>query len=299
MVVVSCIQGGFMRYIIGLLKILLLGLLPHIVQRFYIYLTFVFNVNNNSEALQNIGYVDKLMSSQLPAIIIVSGITIIVLFYVITLGEKKQNLFTTYRFNNIKNEYLGYIISLGILTCLYSIGFSGLIDLTKYSNNTLISFDILTTNKSVILSLISVGIICPIYEEIIFRGAISKNLSGHISGTMVVVIQALLFSAYHFNILQAIPALALGLVTGFAVYYTGSIISGIIIHIINNVIMVLLSQFMPESGVYNSFIFFILMVISGVAMIYTVDKLNNSRESKKAKAFQNQPNMVFTSERKV
>lgn len=54
-------------------------------------------------------------------------------------------------------------------------------------------------------------IIAPITEELIFRGVIMNTLRSHFKNKTNVIIQALLFSVFHFNIIQGIYTFFVGI----------------------------------------------------------------------------------------
>lgn len=62
---------------------------------------------------------------------------------------------------------------------------------------------------SKVLSLITVILIAPLAEELIFRGIIFRNLEKNLSATAAIFLQAALFSVYHLNILQGLYVLRL------------------------------------------------------------------------------------------
>jgi membrane protease YdiL (CAAX protease family) len=82
---------------------------------------------------------------------------------------------------------------------------------------------------------------------------------------------------YHFNLVQALPTLVIGLVIGFTVYYTNSILSGIIIHILNNSIAIILSNVLPEDLVLLPVHNIMTIIIAGIILIVTLTKLNKSK----------------------
>lgn len=80
-------------------------------------------------------------------------------------------------------------------------------------------------------------IVAPILEEIFFRGILLKDMSISWGPRWAIFISSLLFSALHFNIIQAVPAFLMGLVIGYIYIYTRrGLTTVILIHIINNLI---------------------------------------------------------------
>ncbi|MBU3185550.1 CPBP family intramembrane glutamic endopeptidase [Clostridium estertheticum] len=99
-----------------------------------------------------------------------------------------------------------------------------------------------------IISIISVIIVAPIYEEIIFRGILLKGMSKKTNPAVAIVVSALLFAVIHMNIPQGINAFLLGLVLGFIYLNKRSIYLSIFAHFINNVLALSLSSFFSSIG---------------------------------------------------
>lgn len=107
------------------------------------------------------------------------------------------------------------------------------------------------TGGDFILSLLAVGIIGPIFEEILFRGLIFGELRKITKVRVAILIQALLFGLYHMNWVQGTYAFIIGLIIGFIYYRSNSIISAMIVHITINSSSVLMSQFIKGDDLGN------------------------------------------------
>lgn len=98
---------------------------------------------------------------------------------------------------------------------------------------------------------IAVGVLVPIAEEMVFRGAILRtllNLCGHRWRWGAIVLSALLFGLAHGNMAQLLNATLLGWLLGWLYYRSGSIAPGIVFHMVNNSVAVLLVRLMPGSA---------------------------------------------------
>lgn len=98
---------------------------------------------------------------------------------------------------------------------------------------------------------IAVGVLVPIAEEMVFRGAILRtllNLYGHRWRWGAIVLSALLFGLAHGNMAQLLNATLLGCLLGWLYYRSGSIAPGIVFHMVNNSVAVLLVRLMPGSA---------------------------------------------------
>lgn len=91
------------------------------------------------------------------------------------------------------------------------------------------------------LGLISMAIIAPIAEEMLFRGSIEGFfLKNDVPPAKAICFSALIFGVIHINPAQVLFACLLGIVFGWLYYRTGSIIPGMAGHVLNNSIAAVL-----------------------------------------------------------
>ena len=97
---------------------------------------------------------------------------------------------------------------------------------------------------------VAVGILAPLAEEVVFRGAILRTLLGIMSKKnhwVAIMISAAIFGVVHANLAQFINALLMGLILGWMYYRTGSLVPGILLHWVNNTMAYVLANIMPQS----------------------------------------------------
>jgi len=96
-----------------------------------------------------------------------------------------------------------------------------------------------TTISDLILNLLILALLPAICEELFFRGAL-QNIFGQLikNKHIVVFLTAIIFSAIHFEFFSFLSRIALGLILGYSVLYTGSLLPSIIIHFLNNTVSV-------------------------------------------------------------
>lgn len=83
--------------------------------------------------------------------------------------------------------------------------------------------------------ILSIAVMAPLVEELLFRGAIQGHLLKQgMKPTSALLIASAVFGIIHFNPVQIPFAFALGLIFGWLYYRTGSVVPGIIGHFINN-----------------------------------------------------------------
>jgi len=92
------------------------------------------------------------------------------------------------------------------------------------------------------VSLISVSIFAPFFEEWLCRGMILRGLLQKTKPVWAIIVSALFFAVIHLNPWQAIPAFALGLLFGYVYYRTGSLKLTMLMHCVNNTFAILMGQ---------------------------------------------------------
>ena len=86
------------------------------------------------------------------------------------------------------------------------------------------------------LLILYVLLLGPIVEEIIFRGIVYSAARKVMPYYLAIIVQALLFGAFHMNPIQSCYAFVLGLGMGYVMYLYDNLILSIIIHISYNII---------------------------------------------------------------
>ena len=98
---------------------------------------------------------------------------------------------------------------------------------------------------------LALGILAPIAEEMVFRGAILRSLLRYFNERMPwipIVVSALLFGLVHGNVAQSSNAFLMGLLLGWFYHRTGSIVPGIVLHWINNTVAYVMYQLLPNQA---------------------------------------------------
>ena len=98
-----------------------------------------------------------------------------------------------------------------------------------------------------VFGILSITIMAPLVEELLFRGAIQGHLLRRgIKPLSAILISSAIFGLIHMNPIQIPFAFAIGLIFGWLYYRTGSLVPGIIGHFINNSIATLQMAMMTE-----------------------------------------------------
>ena len=106
-------------------------------------------------------------------------------------------------------------------------------------------------NGGFVLSLLAVGIVGPIFEELLFRGLVFGELRKIMHVRLAIVLQALIFGVYHMNAVQGAYAFLIGILLGYIYYRSSSIIAPMIVHIAINSSSVIITRFLRADMLEN------------------------------------------------
>ena len=108
------------------------------------------------------------------------------------------------------------------------------------------------------------GIFGPIAEEIGFRGVLLDGLlKTRCRPWLAILISALVFGLFHGIGVQFFGAMLFGIMVGWLYWRTGSIIPGIIIHVVNNSL-----SFIDLSG-QNTIVYLVIVVVGLLLLAYS------------------------------
>ena len=97
-------------------------------------------------------------------------------------------------------------------------------------------------NGPIWITLISVSVFAPFFEEWLCRGIILRGLLKKVKPVWAIVISAAIFGLIHGNLWQAIPAFIIGVILGYVYYKTGSLKLTMLMHCVNNTLSVIVSR---------------------------------------------------------
>lgn len=189
-------------------------------------------------------FVKQINTNLIKVIPIVISMLIYYILYKLILKEKVT---TNYGFSKAgaKNIFIG--ILMGFFTSLlcsliltnqvwneliYRKEFLNLLKLFKNHDILVIARNTLLVN---IISIITMVLVIPFFEEILLRGLVFNKLRTAIPVWIAIVLQAILFGVLQGNVLSAVYAFIIGLLLGITYMITQSIWIPILIHTILNI----------------------------------------------------------------
>lgn len=131
--------------------------------------------------------------------------------------------------------------------------------------------------SSLILTLIFVGILSPIIEEMMFRGIMLNKLKRY-GDKVAIITTALLFGLFHANFSQFFYATVLGLIFAYVTLKTGTIKYSIILHIFVNTMGSFIIPLIIGDGsnlVAYGCVLFLVLLISIVGLVLLIKDRKN------------------------
>lgn len=131
-----------------------------------------------------------------------------------------------------------------------------------------------------VLGALSISLFGPILEEVMFRGAIQGYITRKTGKPILAIIVAsLIFGIFHINPIQVVYASLLGMIFGWIYYRTGSLLSVIVGHVLNNTMATLTMLTMSnvdEKAASNASPGYVAFALFAAISIMLVIKLNRS-----------------------
>ncbi len=179
--------------------------------------SFIKYISPNSESLESI------------STMIGYSISFIVVAYFIYKKSQKLDDSFSLKFNSVDWRILFVLVPLTLAFGVIIEPFITIIPMPDFVKEL---FESMIKND--IYSVITVAVMAPILEEIIFRGFILNGLLKNYSPQKAILWSATLFGIVHLNPWQFIGAFLIGSLMGWVYWKTNSIIPGILIHFVNN-----------------------------------------------------------------
>ncbi len=105
---------------------------------------------------------------------------------------------------------------------------------------------VLGADLNVFYVLLVVALTPAICEELMFRGYLQRQVERRLGVLWSIVLVGVLFGLFHLRPTQVLPLSTLGLYLGFSVWVTGSLWAGALIHLLNNGLAVIVSDYVSR-----------------------------------------------------
>lgn len=195
---------------------------------------------------------------------------------------------------NFKMSWKTYLLLIGIgLISIFGLNYfvsatDNLLELMGYPVQQGLPIVNPTSFPLYLLAVLLMAILPSIYEELIFRGVVLQGLRSRFSDWGAIFLSGLMFALMHGNLQQFIYPFILGSIMGWLVVRTGSLVSSMLVHFINNFLVVTFSFIENVTGfslaLPNTWWFYLLafgLLFLTVGILWLVEKYYFKRKSAK------------------
>lgn len=141
----------------------------------------------------------------------------------------------------------------------------------------------LNSPTDLVLNLLLLALLPAIGEELVFRGIIFSGLKSAKGKAFAVVGSSLLFALMHGNLAQFVYPFIMGLVFSMVVLRTGNLLYSMIVHFVNNALVIVFSYVNISLSIGNTILGILLgVVIAAIVfgILFLVDKFVFKHKSK-------------------
>lgn len=211
------------------------------------------------------------------------SIVISIPIYILITKLKKERFIDVCGFKRISPAGIGINTLTGMAMAIFILYILAIIDSIYPLKNISGDYeDLMNTIMSgnFVIVFITVGILGPIIEEIIFRGLVLSELRKVTHNTSAVIIQGVLFGIYHLNPLQAMYASVIGIVLGYVMLRYKTLWAPILVHIFFNSLNILLDKMLSEQHAqsYGAIYFLLSTMFIIILTVYEVSMHKKSRK---------------------
>lgn len=174
-----------------------------------------------------------------------------------------------------------------VLSVMIALGLNNLllvIDIAKYSKAYQETVKILYA-PGFVQQLLSTGIVIPIVEELLFRGVAFRWMRKWMPFVWAMILSALLFGAYHGNLVQFVYATICGLYLAYLCEIFGSVLASILAHMAMNLTACIMTQFGWFSWIFEQGVrvWVVTLLCTGLAslLFLYIQKLDVTKMLKK------------------
>ncbi|EOD01567.1 CPBP family intramembrane glutamic endopeptidase [Caldisalinibacter kiritimatiensis] len=250
-----------------------------------IILVFMIAVSNIEQA-QNPIYIQQMVNKY---IFLVTFFALIVsaLILVRLLKFNKKSIIEYCNFSFVNFKVVGLLILLGFLSNLFLNSIFAFIK----NNETLMNllgarkefFDIgesakVMMNGNILIVVLVIGILTPVFEEILYRGVIFNRLNEDVKVETAIILQAIVFALCHFNMIQGMYTFVLGVLLALCYHWLKSIWVPIIVHMSFNTSNILMKFIILKITNIFDMLLPLIMTLALVSISFILYYIKNRKE---------------------
>ncbi len=183
-------------------------------------------------------------------------------------SDKQESIFSYCRLKKTPSMYIAVALLMGIGFSFFLNSMLALTQVERYFPEHQELMKQLMHHPNILLSLLGVGLVVPLVEEIAFRGIIFNRMREDLPLIAALFLQALVFGAIHLNYLQSGYAFIGGILLGLVYMWAGSLWVPLALHVGWNITSIIVIQVVePEvTMVYilSTFLIGLVLVVAGI-----------------------------------
>ncbi len=205
---------------------------------------------------------DKRLENYTYIITLIAASMAVIVFGILFIRDcsVNQDFLTAYRWKNVKRKDfflsvgIGFFSATGLSRLVYLLPLDDVIGSYEKVSSQLLK-------GGIGIQLVSLGIVVPIAEELIYRGLVFLRMKKIMEVWTAAVFASVMFGLFHFNLLQGVYTfmLSMVLITVFLKYR--SIIPCIIIHSMANITAVLSEYYQISEAVNTGMVMYLLVML--------------------------------------
>lgn len=217
-------------------------------------------------------------------LLLISAILTLLIYFIVE-KVKKSSLFKEADIKPATGKQIGLSV-VGALGAMFFMNFMiSILPIPKELTGDLASGMTKLTSYPFWQAILANALVVPVMEEVLFRGYIFSRLEKAMPSIVAAIISSVVFGICHGGLLWAVWAFILGMFICVVRIKSGSIVPGIIIHIIMNTFAMIVSYF-PVLENMTNLVMYILTAVGGILMaVYVVgilkDKIAPSKDQAK------------------
>ncbi|QUH24410.1 CPBP family intramembrane glutamic endopeptidase [Serpentinicella alkaliphila] len=217
--------------------------------------------------------VNEFFYNNINIFIILSALMALLIYWLI-FKIRKINFIEYINFSKLSRKDKVVCSLLGMAISIFLSSLLMITSIHEFFPNHSKTIDSVTKQQPFLLIIFSIGIIVPVFEEILFRGLIFNNLKHDLNIYFAIFAQALIFGFVHGNTLQMVYTFFGGIILALSYIWIRSIWAPVLIHIFWNSTSVILG-FINVGGQIS---YIVLFTISTLTIILTTRNLWTNRK---------------------
>lgn len=229
---------------------------------------------NVFESNGELSYGIEVMGTQTVLIMMFTMLITIPVMIILMKKDEDIKCFMTYKehYKIISFEGFWLMIPLGIFVCL---GLTKLVTIFPI-DNIIGSYEKVVqsyNDSNIWLRFLTLCILVPIAEELVYRGMLYKRLKEYNEMTIAAYIAALIFGVVHMNLVQGIYATIAAVILIFVYEKYKTILAPIFLHMVINLMALISGEFEVFEKINNTLlakIFFMILELFGIVLLVKI-----------------------------